>query len=253
VDVASAYDDLAADYHLLYADWDAAVERQGAGLDALLRAELGAAELEVLDCACGIGTQALGLAARGHRVTGSDVSAAELARAGAEALARGVSLRLLPADFRALDAAGGPFDAVLCCDNALAHILSPDEIVTALVSMRARLRPDGALVLSLRDYDVALAERPGFASTLLPGPPRRVLTRIHDWPADGSPLHRTQIVLLVEDGPSWRATAFASELRAITRAELRDALAAAGFDRFAEHDAEAVGLHQPVFVARRAG
>jgi 2-polyprenyl-3-methyl-5-hydroxy-6-metoxy-1,4-benzoquinol methylase len=253
VDVAAAYDGLAADYHLLYGDWDAAVERQGAGLDALLRVECGTGPLDILDCACGIGTQALGLAARGHRVVGSDVSAAELARAAAEARARGVTIALVEADFRALDAVGGPFDAVLCCDNALAHALTVEDVEQALSAMRERLRPGGLLVLTLRDYDVALRERPGFASDLLDGPPRRVLTRVHDWDAAGSPVHRARIFLLVEEGETWRATTFASELRAIVRSELERSLAAAGLTGFEERDGEDAGFHQPVFLARRAG
>jgi tRNA/tmRNA/rRNA uracil-C5-methylase (TrmA/RlmC/RlmD family) len=54
------------------------LRRQGAALDALTGRERAA----VLDCACGIGTQALGLALRGHRVVGTDVSARAVVRAG---------------------------------------------------------------------------------------------------------------------------------------------------------------------------
>ena len=68
--VVGFYDGLAADYHLIYRDWEEAVERQGRVLDGLIREALGEGPREVLDCACGIGTQAIGLAMRGHRVTG---------------------------------------------------------------------------------------------------------------------------------------------------------------------------------------
>ncbi|MEU2630611.1 class I SAM-dependent methyltransferase, partial [Kitasatospora sp. NPDC007106] len=68
--VAGFYDGLAAGYHLIYADWEAGIRRQGAALDALLTDRLGSGPADVLDCACGIGTQAIGLALRGHRVVG---------------------------------------------------------------------------------------------------------------------------------------------------------------------------------------
>ena len=55
------YDPLAPYYHLLFEDWDASIARQGAMLHSLLTLWLGAAPVRILDCACGIGTQAIGL------------------------------------------------------------------------------------------------------------------------------------------------------------------------------------------------
>ncbi|MFC7306562.1 hypothetical protein ACFQVC_20330 [Streptomyces monticola] len=39
----SFYDELAADYHLIYEDWGRSATRQGAALDAVAKAEFGAA------------------------------------------------------------------------------------------------------------------------------------------------------------------------------------------------------------------
>lgn len=66
--VAAFYDGLSADYHLLFADWDAAITWQSRVLEAVLLPALGPGPWTVLDAACGIGTQALGFAGRGHRV-----------------------------------------------------------------------------------------------------------------------------------------------------------------------------------------
>lgn len=81
LDPRAFYDELADRYDLLYADWRASTARQGRALDALLTAGLGPGPHRVLDSACGIGTQALGLAALGHRVTGTDLSPGSVARA----------------------------------------------------------------------------------------------------------------------------------------------------------------------------
>ncbi len=59
--VAHFYDELADDYHLIYSDWDASIRRQGDALDALIGQDRAA----VLDCSCGIGTQAIGLSCAG--------------------------------------------------------------------------------------------------------------------------------------------------------------------------------------------
>jgi len=86
--VRDFYDGLAAEYHLVYGDhWDDAVARQGEVLDRLIRGVHGG-KASVLDCSCGIGTQAIGLALRGHRVVGTDISERPLQRALAEAGAR---------------------------------------------------------------------------------------------------------------------------------------------------------------------
>ena len=72
--MAGFYDQLALDYHRIYPDWDASMARQGQALDAVIHAQLGIDHAAVLDCSCGIGTQAIALSRRGHRVTGTDIS-----------------------------------------------------------------------------------------------------------------------------------------------------------------------------------
>jgi hypothetical protein len=56
------YDDFANDYHLLFEDWGASMMRQAAAIASIREWECPVASTTVLDCACGIGTQSLGLA-----------------------------------------------------------------------------------------------------------------------------------------------------------------------------------------------
>lgn len=79
--VRDFYDDLAHDYHLMFRDWDASMAYQAEVLGGLVRQSLGAGPHTVLDCSCGIGTQAIGLALAGHQVVGSDLSPVAAARA----------------------------------------------------------------------------------------------------------------------------------------------------------------------------
>lgn len=133
--MAHFYDELADDYHLIYSDWDASIRRQG---DALI----GQDRAEVLDCSCGIGTQAIGLALRGHRVTGTDLSPRAAARAAREAARRSLSLRTAAADMRRLPFSDGRFDVVVCANNSLPHLLTEQDVHAALASMRRVLRVD---------------------------------------------------------------------------------------------------------------
>lgn len=148
------YDALAPFYHLIYPDWEASSARQAAALDVVVRAELGeGARRTVLDVACGIGTQALGMAALGYAVAASDLSAGAVRRLRETAAARGVAIDARVADMRAAwDAHGRTFDVVLCADNSLPHLLSDDEIRQALRGFLRCTAPGGVCLVSIRDY-----------------------------------------------------------------------------------------------------
>jgi glycine/sarcosine N-methyltransferase len=228
VEPEAFYDDLAPDYHLIFADWEASIARQAEALAPLL----GAAET-VLDAACGIGTQALGLARAGFAVTASDVSPAAVARCAREATARGLLIRTAVADLRTLDL--GRFDAVVCMDNALPHLLTDEDLAAAWASLHRSLVPAGLLLASTRDYDAAPTG----------DPPRRFAHRtveqIWEWEDDERYVLRHRIV---RDGQvAERRTRY----RALRRATLTAALQAAGFDDVAW---PTTAFPQPVVSAR---
>ena len=79
----------------------------------------------VLDVGCGTGENALLLAARGHRVTGVDLSAIAIGRAQAKAAERRVDARFLVADALDLASLRQRFETVL--DSGLFHVLDDDE------------------------------------------------------------------------------------------------------------------------------
>ncbi|SRR6266446_6539025 len=154
LEVGAFYDALAPWYHLVYQDWEASIGRYGRALSSLLASEWGSATHRVLDAAVGIGTQALGLAALGFQVTGSDISLAAVQRAGKEAGRRGLRLGCLVADVRALAVRSATFDIVLACDNALPHLLSENDIRCAFEECFRCIRPGGGCVISIREYGV---------------------------------------------------------------------------------------------------
>jgi len=146
------YDELADLYHLLYEDWPASIERQGATLSALIRAH-DASAVVVADVACGIGTQALGLAAHGYRVIGSDLSSGALERLRREATTRALAIEARVDDMSRLDTySDGAVDVLIACDNAVPHLLSDDQILNAFRQFHRVIRPGGLCILSVRDY-----------------------------------------------------------------------------------------------------
>jgi len=147
------YDDIASLYHLIYANWLASIERQATVLDSILRESLGAGPHRVLDVSCGIGTQTIGLASLGHDVTATDISPASVSRASRELDERGLHAEVSVCDMRQCDLRhGADFDAVLSADNAVPHLLSDEEILTAFRAMRNCTRPRGVALITVRDY-----------------------------------------------------------------------------------------------------
>ena len=245
------YDDLAADYHHVYTDWESAIERQSCALDQLIRRESSANASLVLDCSCGIGTQAIGLAQRGYELFASDLSPKAIARAKSEAARRGLNIGFAIADVRALACAfDQTFDVVISCDNSLPHLLTDDDLALALRSIRRRLTDDGLFIASIRDYDRLLAERPLFMGPNLHGArEREVITfQIWDW-ATKSDTYLLRLLLMSRTPSGWQVREGRTRYRAIRRKELTSALASAGFSKIAWHAPDQSGYFQPVVTA----
>ena len=77
----------------------------------------------------------------------------------------------------------GTFDVVLAADNALPHLLSAEDLAQAIRAIARKLRPDGLLVASIRDYDEALRTRPaiGPVRVIRDDGGRRTVHQIWEW------------------------------------------------------------------------
>jgi SAM-dependent methyltransferase len=248
MDARDFYDELAPDYDAIHSDWHASVRAQGAVLDRLIRGELGDAPQRILDCACGIGTQAIGLAVHGHDVLATDLAPVAVARARREADALGVPLATGVADFtRLAEQVEGTFACVLACDNSVAHLHGDDELARFASGVAAKLEPGGLALVSLRDYAPLVAERAG-------GHPVRagkgtISFQIWDWDDDGAAYELAQFTLRGE-GESWQTTCRRTRLRALLRDDICGALAAAGLAEVRWRTPEESGYYQPVVTAR---
>lgn len=244
------YDSLATHYHLIFRDWNQSIHRQANTLNAILTSELPNRPLTILDCACGIGTQALGLASLGHHVVASDLSPVAVARARQEAEARSLSITFHVADMTSLQSIPDlPFNVIAAFDNALPH-LSPDQLQQATRAIAARLQPGGLFIASLRDYDKLLQQKPAVQEPAFFGdiPARRIIHQVWDWhESDHYTLH---LFITVEADDQWTTHHFVSEYRCLTRHELSGALLAAGFHEPRWLMPEESGYYQPLVLAR---
>jgi SAM-dependent methyltransferase len=245
------YDDLATYYHLIFENWDASIARQAAILGPLIETACGKSRLRILDAACGVGTQTIGLAMRGHAVTGSDLSEAAVARARVETGARNLVVPLYTADLRDLSAVpGGPFDAVVIADNAFAHLLSEDEVRQAAASAARKLDRGSILLATMRDYDALARERPAFHGPTFcaDGGRRRIVHQVWDWTDERH--YTMHLYITCETAAGWENHHFSSAFHAVPRAIVSGALEEAGFTAVRWMEPGESGYYQPIVLAR---
>ena len=245
---AQAYNDLTPHYHLIFQDWHSAIKRQAVIISRLLPSPQEAGP--VLDCACGIGTQALGLAALGYEVEGTDISLGAVERAQREAAGLGVKASFRVDDMRTLtNSPTGRYGAVLCMDNSLPHLDNDEEISTALEAMRSRMKSDGVLLLSLRDYEKLIAERPSIIPPdfFQDGEFRRFVHQVWDWIDERS--YRFHLYLTLEASSGWQVHHVTGTYRAVTPTEVVALTERAGFKAAKVLSAEESGYYQPIILA----
>lgn len=154
----SAYQELATAYDwlvpeaLLTPEGNAAMfEEQLATLDRGAHA---------LDCACGTGTLAVGLALRGFEVAASDASPAMVERTRALAAEHGVDIDVKKCAWEELPERYRPslFQAVFCVGNSLTHAPGRNARRSALEAMRSVMDEGALLVLTSRNWEKVRAE-----------------------------------------------------------------------------------------------
>ena len=248
--IASFYSLLAEHYHLMFEDWDQSIERQAKALNSLLAFEVRDGALKILDCACGIGTQALGFAAYGHQVVASDLSPAAVARAIKEAERRGRRISFYVSNMTQLvEIEESDFDVVAALDNAIPH-LTADQLISALAAIALTLRPNGLFIASIRDYDALLPQRPTIQGPAFYGGDgdRRIVQQVWDWIDDRK--YTLHLYITRQAGAEWIAHHFVSEYRCLLRDELTAALQSAGFEKVRWLMPVESGYYQPLVLAR---
>lgn len=246
------YDQLAGDYHLIYGDWQKSIKRQADILHKLILSCVKIKNPKVLDCSCGIGTQAIALASKGYDVTASDISPVEIERAKKEATNRKLKIKFSVADFREFNKqVPGSFDVIISLDNALPHLLSNSDMNKAIKNIYAKLNHKGFFFASIRNYDELLKQKP---KAEMPNEfnkvgIRRIVFQIWDWQKNN--IYELNHFILKEKAGKWETGHRVAKYRAWQRNELDKILKQAGFQKIRWLMPDNTGLHQPMVITQK--
>lgn len=248
--VQTFYDNMASQYDKLFFDWQATTHEQAVILDKLFKDSGFGTSAKVLDCACGIGTQAIGVAALGYPVTASDISDGELAEARVRAANNGVNIRFEHADFCDLsETFAEKYEIIICMDNALPHMLTADALELAVESIVNQLTEGGIFVASIRDYDALLEQKPTYSPPYIHKTDKGQRVSFQTWTWEDDNYKLTQYI--IDDEDSLQIGKFDCEYRATRRDELTKLLLAKGCSKVEWKFPEETGFYQPIVVAKK--
>ena len=248
--IQTFYDNLASHYDKLFLDWQATTKEQATILHKLFKQNGFDNTANILDCACGFGTQAIGLAKLGYNITASDISDGEITEAKARTKNANVNIYFKNADFRELSKVfTQQFDIIIAMDNALPHMLSHDDLERAIKSITKRIANNGIFIGSIRDYDSILNEKPPYSPPYIHKTDngKQVSFQTWDWNEENYKL--TQYI--IEDCEKLTVNKFECEYRATRRQELTDLFIANGCNKVTWLFPKETGFYQPIILAKK--
>jgi glycine/sarcosine N-methyltransferase len=226
------YDNLAEEYHLIFDDWNNAILWQGEVLNQFIRSKLPHSNMNIslLDCSCGIGTQAIGLAKK-------------------EAESSNVEINFEVADFRSLETdVYGDFNVVLSADNAISHLLSDEDVLLAAQNMYSKLKDEGVFLGTLKDYDELIREKPTATQPRIFDNGKRIVFQLWDW-YDDTKIYALNHFIIQETNGEWKTKHNKTKYRALLRREFSEVLSKVGFSGIEWYMPEESGYYQPFVLA----
>lgn len=253
--VKECYDKLANNYKLLYEDWNESIENHAFVLASIFKSLSISPNASILDCACGIGTQLIGLSKQGFTMYGCDISDKSLQVLSKELTKRKLNAKLKNGDFRYLtNLYKNKFNVIIACDNALPHLINKVDFQSTCQQIFSLLQSGGACVLSFRNYDEILKTKPSFAPKFYffnNEYGKRIYFQNWIWQGN-SKIYEMEFFLLIEKKGRWDITNAKGVYRAYSKKEIVKILRESGFTSITWKTPEETGYFQPMVVCLKS-
>lgn len=253
-DTQQFYDGFADSYRFIFANWEQSLTRQATIISKFLETQSYSPPATVLDCTCGIGTQAIALATKGYKVDGTDLSPKSIEHARENATQFEMAHPLTFDVANLLQAPENPtqYDVVMAYDNPIAHFHIEDDLLTAFQTMALQLRDGAMLTTSLRDYDTLVQEKPRQSHIRVSDDSdgQRIMFQVWDW-LDDNTGYDSEMFIITQTQDGWQTRSYKSQFRAWQRADVSRILSKAGLSKIEWHMPEQSGFYQPIVTARK--
>ena len=226
VDELSGFDAFQPYYDIMV-NWDARLARESPFLQ---RAFGSVHARRVLDCACGTGHHACLFARWNLETCASDISPLMVQKTTHLAGIMNVQLDVRQASFDQLSRVfDHPFDAAVCVGNSLSAAKSRSVVAAAIREMHQCLRPDGALILQLLNYDIFTPGQNVYGEPQAREHLGQNYLFLKCWRRAGSTCDMDIVLLQSGPGEGWTRTVFRERLLVLDRHTLAEMVEQAGF------------------------
>ena len=134
-------------------------------------------------------------------------------------------------------------------DNALPHMLTSNDLASAIKSIVNQIKDGGMFVASIRDYDALLMDKPPYSPPYIHKTAKGQRVSFQTWTWEGDNYRLIQYI--VDDEDTLQVSKFECEYRATRRQEMTDLLMANGCSEVVWMFPEETGFYQPIVVAKK--
>ncbi|MGB9639868.1 MAG: class I SAM-dependent methyltransferase [Anaerolineales bacterium] len=188
--------------------------------------------IRILDAACSTGMHAIALAKEGYECAATDISPQMIQQAQKNASDRQVTIQCETVGLGEMTPVFGnnAFQAILCLGNSLPHLLTKNELQSAMRDFYALLSVGGVLIIQNRNFEPVLKKqlREMEPQSFQTQDREELFIRFYDFLVDGN-LRFNFISLTRVFGGSWHQSWHSSILKPYLQSELESVMQTIGF------------------------
>jgi len=190
------------------------------------------APIRILDAACGTAMHAIAFAKEGYECAAADISPQMIQQAQKNAIDWQVTIQCVTVGLGDMVSVFGKnaFQAILCLGNSLPHLLTENELQSAMIDFYALLSVGGVLIIQIRNFEPVLKKqlREMEPQSFHTQEGEELFIRFYDFLSDGN-LRFNFIILTRSLERSWHQSWHSSLLKPYCQSELESAMQTVGF------------------------